>query len=288
MENSIVVGYTTGVFDMFHIGHLNILRTAKSLCDYLIVGVSTDELVIKEKHKLPIIPFEQRCAIVESIRFVDKVVPQIDKNKLSAYERLHFDKMFVGSDWQNTSAFINYERQFEPYGVQIIYIPHTDGISSSLLRERLENNIQFIHNYQRGGGRVIGFTSGVFDMFHIGHLNILKQARKQCDFLIVGVSKDQLVQSYKGKTPVKPFRERFAIIDSCKYVDAVISQDDMDKYKIWEKTKFDIMFHGSEWKGSDLYNRYEREFKKVGVKIVYLQNTHGISSTILRNKIFNI
>ena len=132
-----VIGYTTGVFDMFHIGHLNILRRAKEQCDYLIVGVSTDELVENDKHKHPIIAFKDRCAIVEAIRFVDKVVPQYNKNKFGAWEQLHFDKMFVGSDWKNTPQWMAFEKQFTPVGVEIIYLPHTDGISSSLLRTKI-------------------------------------------------------------------------------------------------------------------------------------------------------
>ncbi len=132
-----IVGYTTGVFDMFHIGHLNILRRAKEQCDFLIVGVSTDELVVHDKHKHPVIPFENRCSIVESIRYVDKVVAQNDKNKFGAWSRFHFDKMFVGSDWEGTPQWDEYERQFKPVGVEIVYLSHTDGISSSLLRERL-------------------------------------------------------------------------------------------------------------------------------------------------------
>ena len=114
-----VIGYTTGVFDMFHVGHLNILQRAKAQCDYLIVGVSTDELVEHDKHKRPIIPFADRCRIVEAIKYVDEVVPQIDKNKLAAYHRLHkkFNKMFVGSDWQGSAAWIEYEKQFKPIGV---------------------------------------------------------------------------------------------------------------------------------------------------------------------------
>lgn len=130
-----IIGYTTGVFDMFHIGHLNILKRAKEQCDFLIVGVSTDELVRHEKNKTPIIPFENRCKIVESIRYVDKVVPQYDKNKRGAWDRLHFNKMFVGSDWQGTSQWKRFEKEFEPLGVEIIYLSHTDGISSTLLRE---------------------------------------------------------------------------------------------------------------------------------------------------------
>lgn len=135
-----IVGYTTGVYDMFHIGHLNILRRAKEQCDYLIVGVSTDELVQHDKNKTPIISFEDRCKIIESIKYVDKVVPQIDKNKFAAWEKLHFNKMFVGSDWQGTPQWKGYEKQFAEVGVEIIYLSHTDGISSSLLREKLNRH----------------------------------------------------------------------------------------------------------------------------------------------------
>lgn len=122
---------------MFHIGHLNILRRAKEQCDYLIVGVSTDELVQHDKHKTPIIPFENRCKIVEAIKYVDKVVPQIDKNKFGAWEKLHFNKMFVGSDWQGSPQWNGYEEEFGKVGVEIVYLSHTDGISSTILREKL-------------------------------------------------------------------------------------------------------------------------------------------------------
>lgn len=134
-----IIGYTTGVFDMFHVGHLNILRRAKEQCDYLIVGVSTDELVEHDKNKTPIISFADRCEIVRAIKYVDEVVAQPDKNKLGAFFRLgkRFQRMFVGSDWQGTPQWEKYEKEFAPYGVEIIYLPHTDGISSSILRTRL-------------------------------------------------------------------------------------------------------------------------------------------------------
>jgi glycerol-3-phosphate cytidylyltransferase len=127
------IGYTTGVYDMFHIGHLNVLANAKKQCDYLIVGVSTDELVQHEKNKTPVIPYEERAAIVAAIKYVDQVVPQENKDKFSAWEKYHFDKMFVGSDWENTPQWKKYEEQFAPVGVQIVYLPHTDGISSTQL-----------------------------------------------------------------------------------------------------------------------------------------------------------
>lgn len=132
-----IIGYTTGVYDMFHIGHLNILKRAKEQCDYLIVGVSTDELVQHDKNKLPIIPFADRCAIVSAIRYVDEVVPQRDKNKFDAWKKYHFNKMFVGSDWKGTPQWAKFEEEFAPVGVEIVYLDHTDGISSTILRDKL-------------------------------------------------------------------------------------------------------------------------------------------------------
>lgn len=132
-QRSQIIGYTTGVYDMFHIGHLNIIRSAKELCDYLIVGVSTDELVQRDKNKTPVIPYEERAAIVAALKYVDKVVPQEDKNKFAAWKKYGFQKMFVGDDWKGTSQWIEFEKQFAPIGVEIVYLPHTDGISSTKL-----------------------------------------------------------------------------------------------------------------------------------------------------------
>lgn len=130
------VGYTTGVFDMFHIGHLNILKRAKEQCEYLIVGVSTDETVESYKHKTPIIRFEERFAIVESIRYVDKVVPQTSMDKMEAYKKLKFDALFHGSDWQGSSMYDDIIKQLAEVGVDVVFLPHTDGISSTIIREK--------------------------------------------------------------------------------------------------------------------------------------------------------
>lgn len=141
-----IIGYTTGVYDLFHIGHLNILKKAKSLCDYLIVGVSTDELVQKEKNKVPVIPYEERVEIVKAIRYVDEVVPQVNKNKKEAWDKLKFNKMFVGSDWKDTPQWNQFEEQFKPLGVEIIYIPHTDGISSTQLTQFIKKEVNQYNN----------------------------------------------------------------------------------------------------------------------------------------------
>lgn len=134
------IGYTTGVFDMFHIGHLNILKRAKEHCDFLIVGVTTDELCESYKHKLPIIPFEERRAIIEAIKYVDMVVPQTTRDKFKAWEDLQFDVMFVGDDWKGSELFKQTEEQFNAVGCQIVYFPYTQGTNSTILREKVLNN----------------------------------------------------------------------------------------------------------------------------------------------------
>ena len=131
----------------------------------------------------------------------------------------------------------------------------------------------------------VGYTTGVFDMFHIGHLNILRRAKEQCDYLIVGVSTDELVKEYKNKTPIIPFEERAEIVQSIDCVDRVIAQENRDKYEAWIELKFDVMFVGDDWKGKPLFMKVEEEFKKVGVDVVYFPYTKDTSSTILREKL---
>ena len=137
MEKKYKIGYTTGVYDMFHIGHLNILKRAKEQCEYLIVGVTTDELCVSRKNKKPIICLDERMAIIEAIKYVDKVVPQTDMDKFRAIKEHKADVVFVGSDWQGTPAWQEYEKQFNSLGCSVVYLDHTDGISSTILRERL-------------------------------------------------------------------------------------------------------------------------------------------------------
>lgn len=122
---------------MFHIGHLNILKHAKEQCEYLIVGVSTDEVVKSYKNKTPIIPFEERCEIVEAIKYVDKVIAQSDMDKIAAVKRLNADAVFVGSDWKGTDTWNHFEEEFHKINCSVVYLDHTDGISSTILRDKL-------------------------------------------------------------------------------------------------------------------------------------------------------
>ena len=136
------IGYTTGVYDMFHIGHLNIIKRAKEQCDFLIVGVTTDALCYERKHRYPIICEADRIAIIEAIKYVDEVVLQENMDKLEAVRKYHADAVFVGSDWKGTASWNDYEKEFAAEGCTVVYLDYTDGISSTILRDRLNNNEQ--------------------------------------------------------------------------------------------------------------------------------------------------
>jgi glycerol-3-phosphate cytidylyltransferase len=133
-----VTGYTTGVYDMFHVGHLRVLQRARAECEHLIVGVTTDELAQARKNKTPIIPFSERVEILQSLRCVDSVVAQATMDKLVAWEQHRFDKMFVGDDWKGTPAWNALEEVFAARSVEIVYFPYTQHTSSTQLRAVLE------------------------------------------------------------------------------------------------------------------------------------------------------
>jgi len=125
---------------------------------------------------------------------------------------------------------------------------------------------------------IIGYTTGVYDLFHIGHLNLLKNAKGMCDKLVVGVTVDELV-AYKGKQAMIPFEDRIELVRSCKYVDAAIPQYDMDKLTACKKLGAQFLFVGDDWYGTDKWRKYEEEFVKEGIKIIYFPYTKGVSST---------
>jgi glycerol-3-phosphate cytidylyltransferase len=131
-----IIGYTTGVYDLFHIGHLNLLKNAKGMCDKLVVGVTVDELVAY-KGKQAMIPFEDRIEIVRSCKYVDAAIPQYDMDKLSACKKLGAQFLFVGDDWYGTEKWREYEKAFEAEGIKIVYFPYTKGVSSTKINEAL-------------------------------------------------------------------------------------------------------------------------------------------------------
>jgi glycerol-3-phosphate cytidylyltransferase len=131
-----IVGYSSGVFDLFHIGHLNLLRNARALCDKLVVGVTTDELV-SYKYKRAVIPFTERMEIVRAIEYVDAVIPQENMDKLDVWDKVKFDIMFVGDDWYETEKWQSIEKEFADRDVKVVYFPYTRSTSSTLINETL-------------------------------------------------------------------------------------------------------------------------------------------------------
>lgn len=137
--------------------------------------------------------------------------------------------------------------------------------------------------------QIVGFTAGAFDMFHIGHLNLIKNAKARCDYLIVGVNTDALIASYKNKNVIVPLEERMQIVSALKYVDEVEVVDTLDKVELWKRKKFDVVFIGDDWKGTKRWNETEAELhKNCGVNVIYLPYTKGTTSTILREKLIGM
>lgn len=130
----------------------------------------------------------------------------------------------------------------------------------------------------------LGYTTGVFDVIHKGHLNILRNAKALCETLIVGVSTDELVKE-KGKEAIVPFEERVELVRNLKQVDSAIPQITTDKFKEWERLKFNVVFVGDDWYSTETWNSYEKKLKEVGVEVIYFPYTRGVSSTIRRGMI---
>lgn len=140
------VGYTQGVYDMFHIGHLNLINHAKEYCDILIVGVNSDELVLSYKQKNTVICAEERKIIVENIKAVDKAVMADTLDKLKMLEVVHFDAIFIGDDWRGSERWKKTEEELGVHGVDVVYLPYTKDISSTILKPQVNNSVGEVHN----------------------------------------------------------------------------------------------------------------------------------------------
>lgn len=136
-----VVGYAPGAYDLFHVGHLNILKHAKSQCDYLIAGVVSDEMCLLTKGKTPVVPLDERLAIVEAISYVDEAVAEVVRDKTETWKSVQFDVIFKGDDWRGTAKGDKLEADFAVLGVKVVYFPYTLHTSSTMLRRTLEGQL---------------------------------------------------------------------------------------------------------------------------------------------------
>jgi len=148
MTNDRLIGYTAGAFDIFHIGHLNLIKRSKDNCDYLIVGVTTDELINKTKKRSSVIPFSERFEIISSIRYVDEVVVQDDLDKVLAWKKYNYHRLFSGDDWKNNPRWIGYEDELRKVGVDVVYFPYTNETSSTKIRHVINNICGDLHEIE--------------------------------------------------------------------------------------------------------------------------------------------
>lgn len=132
------IGYAAGAYDLFHVGHLNLLRQAKAECDYLLAGVVTDELLVRTKGRAPVIPLAERLEIVRNVRFVDDAIAEHRDRKIDTWREHPFDVLFKGDDWRGTPKGLALERDFAAVGVEVVYFPYTVHTSSTALRRTLE------------------------------------------------------------------------------------------------------------------------------------------------------
>lgn len=131
------IGYTQGVYDMFHIGHLNLINRAKELCEYLVVGVNSDNLVKAYKHKDTVIKENDRADIIRNLKAVDECIIVDTLDKMQINEQIHFDAIFIGSDWYGNPRWMQTKEDLSKIGVEVVFLPHTEGVSSTMLREQI-------------------------------------------------------------------------------------------------------------------------------------------------------
>ena len=172
-----------------------------------------------------------------------------------------------------------------------LFIPDYEQTYKGVIKRYTEDSHAFgidSYNYKKDAGRIankkgvrIGYLSGTFDLFHLGHLNLIRKAKEQCDYLIVGVHPNA---NHKAKKTFIPFEERMAVVGGCKYVDRVV-ESCLEDSDAWDRHHFDVLFVGSDYKGTERFRKYEEYFKDKGVEIMYFEYTQGTSSTQIREKI---
>lgn len=251
-------GYVQGVFDLFHIGHLNLLRRAKACCDYLIVGVVADDIVKSYKNKMPYIPLDERMAIVRAVRYVDEVVA-VDRHnfdKLKAWELYHFDCHFSGDD--HTAEWTELERKFRELGVDMVNFPYTEKRSSTMLRRVIANS-----EPGKGAGEDKKYQAGYImlgsgNCLPAGDYEVLKDAASCCGRLTVGIPGDDLAGRMRGTPSPADFARRKEIISQLRFVHEVVevNWNNVSRIDMWEQVRYDVCFTGSMY-GRQFYEDRE-------------------------------
>ncbi len=252
-------GYVLSAFDMVDVRDLDVVQQAAQGVDRVAARVLSDDAIFGATGRAPVIPAAERLEIVESIRDVDDVAIFDPSDPLKRTSR---DVIFGRTDVGLGSVPVDHWLQ-----------PRTSGRSADDVGRA---------NVTRTADGVLGYVPGAWDMFHIGHLNILKRARRHCTRLVVGVVTDETLFQAKGKYPVVPLAERMEVVAAMDIVDAVVVDFSSSKLAAWEQVHFDVLFKGDDWRGTDRGDRLEAEMSSVGAAVHYFPYTTHTSSTALR------
>lgn len=289
------VVYSSTTADLFHYGQLRILQKANELGDFHICGVLTDE-AIKTYKNGPIAGFKERQAIVSGLRCVDMVMTQNNFDPTSELKKIkeQFENakiiLVCGSNWKKVPG-ADYIKKING---EVIHLPFYDKLSTKNILNKIHQmeGGKFMTNSDKNSKKhskkkeVVIYTAGTWDLFHVGHLNLFEKSKKLGTKLIVGVSTDELVKSYKKSYPTIPYEYRAMIVNNCKYVDQIVKQENILDIEQMKKLKIDILTIGDDWKNKHL-DGLEWAKKQPNLKLIYLPYTKDISSTKIKEGIKN-
>lgn len=251
------VGYLAGAFDVITVADLDVIGQARALCSRLLVGVVTDDDAERWLGRLPMAPVEERMAVLRHIEGVADVVVHGEPAATS----IRFAAVGDPAPPDRTVRWLSPEPETAP----------TDLPSGARTPRR--------------AGQRVGYVPGAWDMFHVGHLNILHRARARCDHLVVGVTTDEALVGVKGRLPVVPLAERVAVVSALTMVDEVVVDHSISKRGAFEAVGFDVLFKGSDWQGTAKGARLESEMAALGVTVSYFPYTPHTSSSRLRERL---
>jgi glycerol-3-phosphate cytidylyltransferase len=267
------VGYLADSFDMISLRDLDLITQARARCSRLLVGVFTDEYVERLFGRHPVVPFDERAAVVQHVDGVSDVVR-------------HDPSIWSAPQAEDLVFFVGVDSPVVPGDDPTWLTPRADAVepkeSHTAAVARTQNKRD---RHDRQLRQVVGYVPGAWDAFHIGHLNILRRAREQCDHLVVGVVTDDALHEVKGKYPIVPLAERMHVVAHLGMVDDVVIDRSIDKLQVWHEVRFDVLFKGDDWLGTPKGYKLQADMASVGVTVKFFPYTIGTSSTLRRAKL---
>jgi glycerol-3-phosphate cytidylyltransferase len=264
------IGYLADSFDVISLRDLDLIAQARARCSRLLVGVFTDDYVKQLLGRHPLVPFDERAAVVQHVDGVSDVVSH--------------DPLIRSAPQAEASVlFAAVGSPVSPGDDPTWLSPRAEHIELKRRDPAIVGRFRSNQGGHQGQSRpVVGYVPGAWDAFHIGHLNILRRAREQCDYLVVGVVTDEALHQAKGKYPIIPLAERMQVVAHLGMVDDVVVDRSSDKLEVWREVGFDVLFKGDDWLGTPKGDKLQADMASVGVTVKFFPYTVGTSSTLRR------